>query len=1411
MSLSAQSIKAGAQKIKANVAKIEAGAVKGDRTKTDNRLASRANGISPKSVSVEVGNRGVNRVRRAPVDGVTTWDFEDASQFGEWTAIDSDGDGFNWQYFNNTGVSTGRMTAHEGEGLVASASYDKESEDVLHPDNWLISPEVTLGGGLTLWACGQDDTYCEEVFGIYVCIGDPTNVSNFVQVGSDVTTTYSYIKYEFDLSAYEGQTGYFAIRHYRVSDMFWLNIDDVTLDLNLVVLPDPTVPTNLTVAPGATTADVTWEDTDDEAWNLRYKVYNPNEAQHIVLDCEDFSQFDDWSIIDKDGDGYNWEFKDDDGNICLGSDSYIYGGALDPDNWLVSPAFKLGGVFSFWAKSYNSTWLDHFGVYVILDDSDETIQLGEATAPAEWTWYEYNLSEYEGQTGYFVIRHYDSYNQYALYIDDITIDIPGDEPAEWIYVNGLDATEYTIEDLTPETDYVVQVQACNEQEESEWTEPTIFTTLVAGDCEMPTNLAVSDIEPRAAQVSWEGTNDSYNLRYRTAASTPIFTENWESGLGSWVGNNLNDDSGLSEHFGYGNSIGYVLNSNNNPPQYLISPELNGVTEGMMLEFYFSASQGEFYPETFQVGYSSTNTDISNFTFGEEILVGDSQWHIYSETIPAGTKYFSVKYNSKSQALLLVDNIIVKSEVETTAGEWITIEGIEDTKYEITGLEPNTKYEVQVQGVCDETETAWAETEPTLFTTLVPLDCEMPTNLAVSDIEQRAAKVSWEGINDGYNLRYREVDLSEMAMVTLTVGDVWEDGTGYQMLLDADATAYGTIIPETGGLTSSGDASDAVYGAFEYKIPMNADGALTTSNILINKSVTIFIPAGTYDWCITNPTPRDRVWIASKNGNIGGRQDNYVFEANKIYEFKVTLGGSNDQVDVTITDVVGSGNSDATAWTTANNVTSPYSLTGLSPASLYEVQVQGDCGDGGQSEWISKYFVTLTACPLPYDLAVEPEAATANVTWEGNNDSYNLRYRTAGTPIFEENWDGEIGDWTDYNLNVYSGLFYVSEDNIGFGFYYTTNPPQYLISPKLSGVKAGMMLEFQYRVSSSNYPESFQVGYSSTTNDVSAFTWGEEITTSDTSFQLFSETIPAGTKYFCVKCTSDDAYTLYVDDFIITGEVEIPAGEWTNIEGIEDTKYEITGLEPDTWYEVQVQGVCDETETAWTETKKFATLEALVLLNDDLAEEVKNSDKLTEAVSTPGTLVNVLLKDRTFFKDGNWNTLFLPFNVIEEEIANSPLAGATIKKFYDGDVTGTHVDIVFTDATAIEAGEFYIFKWNEGEDISNPVFKNVEIENAEPYYSVSKDNDKFTIYGNNDSFATNPAEDGCYTYYLTSNGELKYSDKYRVLKTFRIFFRFTADNGDAGALEFNLDFGDGSTQTGIVELDGNGRDNRAPEG
>ena len=140
---------------------------------------------------------------------------------------------------------------------------------------------------------------------------------------------------------------------------------------------------------------------------------------------------------------------------------------------------------------------------------------------------------------------------------------------------------------------------------------------------------------------------------------------------------------------------------------------------------------------------------------------------------------------------------------------------------------------------------------------------------------------------------------DVVTVTLTAGDVWGDGSGYQMLLDADAAAYGSIIPETGGLTSSGDASADTYAEFEYKIPENADGSCSTTNIVLENSVTITIPAGTYDWCITNPTPGDRIWIASEKGTAGGgRVDDFVFEGGHTYEFVVSLGSDgHDRVDL----------------------------------------------------------------------------------------------------------------------------------------------------------------------------------------------------------------------------------------------------------------------------------------------------------------------------------------------------------------------------------------------------------------------------------------------------------------------------------------------------------------------------------
>ncbi len=148
----------------------------------------------------------------------------------------------------------------------------------------------------------------------------------------------------------------------------------------------------------------------------------------------------------------------------------------------------------------------------------------------------------------------------------------------------------------------------------------------------------------------------------------------------------------------------------------------------------------------------------------------------------------------------------------------------------------------------------------------------------------------------------KVIVTGYATIILTAGDMWGDGSGYQMLIDAEASAYGTLFPVEGPLSQEGAVGDAIYAQFEYKIPENADGDTATKNIVLNSSASIKIPAGIYDWCITNPTPGDRVWIASDNGTVAGRFDNYMFEAGKTYTFTIKRYDAADGVDLTITDI-----------------------------------------------------------------------------------------------------------------------------------------------------------------------------------------------------------------------------------------------------------------------------------------------------------------------------------------------------------------------------------------------------------------------------------------------------------------------------------------------------------------------------
>jgi len=139
-----------------------------------------------------------------------------------------------------------------------------------------------------------------------------------------------------------------------------------------------------------------------------------------------------------------------------------------------------------------------------------------------------------------------------------------------------------------------------------------------------------------------------------------------------------------------------------------------------------------------------------------------------------------------------------------------------------------------------------------------------------------------------------------------------------------------------------------------------------------------------------------------------------------------------------------------------------------------------------------------------------------------------------TQGFEEG----MGDWTMNHCNGGTGITYEFggyEGSYIFHFYFTSDVPQYLISPELDENDGGTM-SFYYARFGSDYPETFKVGYSTTTNVPTAFTWGDEVTCTNTynsdGYSNFTYDFPAGTKYVSIACTSNDQFYLFVDDIKI---------------------------------------------------------------------------------------------------------------------------------------------------------------------------------------------------------------------------------------------------------------------------------------
>ena len=828
-----------------------------------------------------------------PVVG-NDYNFDDGSLQG-WTNIDADGDGYIWVSstdpgsYHNAGVDLTGLGHNDSEAFVISGSYTNAQGMALHPDNYLVSPQVQLGGMVKFYAQAQDVSYAAEHFGLAVSTTSNTDASAFTTIqewtmtaknagpksGVRAVRAGNWYEYTVDLSAYSGM-GYVAIRHFNCSDEFILNVDDITIG-------DP--------AKGG-----------DRALN-HYNIYR--------TDCYNDGPYNDTTTL----------FL-----ATVWRPDTAYFDVSWPDaapgvyKWGVSSVYAGNRVVDYPAEPRESdiVWSNMCSPCI---DKDMTIDslvsvnvlLNSADSPEGTVVTFTNLNEGE---------------QAAHPMDPITLDATG-----FYRFPSFRKGDYTV---TVEHD---GYETITDTPVSIW-EPVDLRYVMIEILYGIDNLYVS----RTGWAMWDAQGD---------VPTPVdpddpqgettLSESFESASGQglpagWTmidadgdGNNwytLNwidagwDETGAHTGDQWATSASYN-GSALDPDNYLVSPQ---VTLGGTLSFWASAQDPSYAAETFGVAVSTSgNTNASDFTTiqswtmtakglgartpdtrsGNNRIGNYYQYTVDLSAYAGQTGYIAIRhYNTHDMFRLNVDDIEMTAsragdrhlEYFKVMCESIDHEPIFNANTEhpfcqlaTDELVEGEQYICKVAAVYSTGQGPWSE---------VVWQYESCENYAgtVDGVTADGNTISWTYPDGGDGPTPPPTPPTGDVTVVLNYPvDIWNDGSGYQMLLDADHNTYGTVIPTTGAYPGTD------YNEFEYLIPEDADCDTYTSHFVApGQSVSITIPAGVYDWCITNPTP-GTMWIAAQNGNVGGRQDDYTFEAGKTYTFTMSMYGSNDGVDVVITD------------------------------------------------------------------------------------------------------------------------------------------------------------------------------------------------------------------------------------------------------------------------------------------------------------------------------------------------------------------------------------------------------------------------------------------------------------------------------------------------------------------------------
>ena len=691
------------------------------------------------------------------------------------------------------------------------------------------------------------------------------------------------------------------------------------------------------------------------------------------------------------------------------------------------------------------------------------------------------------------------------------------------------------------------------------------------------------------------------------------------------------------------------------------------------------------------------------------------------------------------------------------GDMSNLMTVSTNPYTLSGLSGDTDYAVKVRAYNNANEQSrWSNV--VTFTT--DIACFAPSDLTIGAISSRSVELSWT-----------ENDSSNKWVIEYSTDDEFTDAKSVEVTgtpshtLTALTSGY-TYYVHVRAINSDYELSRwSEYECFDAKQVIGDGGSDTNDNLPLNTDRKYSLS--------------QQIYTASELGEAGFIEsidfyaDCYATRNIDIYMVstsKSSFESGTDWVAVTASELVFSGevqfNNDG--WktitldryfeydgtnnivlvvddNTGSNTYNYYHAFHVFDATNQAIYVNGSSdydpfnpSSGTVLDVKNQTRLAISVSPKPTDVTATDIAATsATISWNGEGGNYDVKYREAtvsstwlSEALFFENFEDGLGNWTRYAagysgsstnwqpinplndkqtfqyISAYSRNYVaMSRSNVG------TAVDNWLVTPPMT---LGDVLKFHAHDDGTHH-EHFEVYVSTKTKAISDFEKVADPSIDNGSWNEITVDLSAyaGQEgYIAIRHNDTGKNFLFIDDFGVYETIyDYTYGTETTITCTTNS-CELTGLSAGKKYEVQVRADCGAEGTSqWSDPIIFDP----PFFDLILANAADNSDAISMAATNGGEF-NVTLAGRTLWKDGDWNTLCLPFDLGDPQAEEGHyfdgtlLEGATVKTLKSTDFSDGTLTMNFVDVQEIAAGTPFLVKWTSGENEVNPVFTGVTITN-----------------------------------------------------------------------------------------------------